>query len=616
MPQKAQHNPATPLDRQTILAQLPTQPGVYRLLDAGDAVLYVGKAKNLKQRVSHYFRARLDSAKTTALMRQVVRVEVTLTATENEALLLESNLIKQLKPRFNVLLRDDKSYPYVRLTTQTDFPRLDFYRGAKQGKDRYFGPYPSTHAVRETLTLLQKIFKLRQCSEVFFRHRQRPCLQYFIQRCTAPCVGRIDKKSYQQNVRHAVMFLEGKSQALIVDITKRMEQHSAKLEYEEAAKLRNQITSLRRVQEKQYINSESGSVDIIAVLRHGHYCCVQVLYIRDGRLLGDKSFYPELKVEATTEDIISDFLPQYYLNTARNSTIPKCVMVNVNLADKAWIESALSERLGVSFKIVTSRRGKWRQWMILAEKNAKHALECLITTKTTALQRLQALQPALKLATLPVRLECFDVSHTMGTATVASCVVFDQHGAVKKDYRRYNITGITRGDDYAALQQALTRRYTRLKKAEQALPDVLLIDGGKGQLSVAEQVVQECQLSGVTLFAIAKGPGRKPGLEVIFKQGSRQPIHLPADSAALHFLQTMRDEAHRFAITGHRQQRRKALSHSVLQDIPGIGPKRRQAVLRHFGGMQALKQARLEALATVPGMSMALAKKLHEFLQG
>lgn len=601
-------------DYKSFLKTLPNLPGVYQMVDKANKVLYVGKAKNLKKRVTSYFtRSGLDT-KTLTLMGQVDHINVTITRNDNEALLLENNLIKELKPRYNVLLRDDKSYPYLFLATESKFPRLDFHRGAKRIPGKYFGPYPSAAAVRETLTLLQKLFKLRQCSDSFFSHRTRPCLQYYIKRCTAPCVGYIDAEKYNLNVQHAILFLEGKSNEVINDLAEKMEIAATDLEFEHAARYRDQIVSLRRIQEQQYITSHGGDVDVVAIASAIKESCIHVISIRSGHIIGSKSFFPNAPEGSQSDEVLSAFLTQYYLNPVRGNSFPNRVILNIPLADEDWIEDALSEQLQHKFEFLHNVRGKSRQWLRMAISNAENMLQSHLAGKASFYRRMEALQTTLKLSNIPQRLECFDVSHTRGEATVASCVVFDTEGPRTRDYRRFNIEGIVEGDDYAALRQAIARRYTKLKAGEGILPDVLFIDGGKGQLHQAEQVLEELQVTGVTLVAIAKGIGRKPGLETLYFSGEDHPLNLSPDSLALHVIQQIRDEAHRFAITAHRKRRSKARSRSILDDVPGVGPRRRRELLRQFGGIQELQRASVEDIAKIPGISVSLAQRIYDIL--
>lgn len=601
-------------DPQRFLKTLSTRPGVYQMFDVQGTIIYVGKAKNLKNRVSSYFRKDLADDKTKALVSKIADINVIITQSENEALLLEWNLIKKHRPHYNILLRDDKSYPYLMLSAHEHYPRLDIHRGAKRAKAQYFGPYPNSSAVRETLALLQKLFKLRQCSDSFFSNRSRPCLQYQIKRCTAPCVKLISPEDYQTDVHHAVMFLKGKSRNIINEIADEMNVASEELRYEEAAKLRDQIAQLRNIQQQQYVTTDQGNVDVIAIAQQLESVCIQVIFIRAGRLLGNRAFFPKMPLVSELSEVLSAFLPQYYLSSLRGEELPKKVLVNIKLPDQDWIESALTEQLGQKIQINSQVRGKNRKWLNMAETNAEHALVSHNSLKKGFYTRLEALQKTLKFENMPQRIECFDISHSMGEATVASCVVYTIDGPKTSDYRRFNIKDITPGDDYAAMEQALSRRYTRLKKDDKVLPDIIMIDGGKGQLHVAEKVLEDLQVSGVTLLSITKGPGRKPEFDRIFISGRNDPIDLKADSMALHLLQHVRDEAHRFAISAHRNQRAKKRVTSELNDIPGIGPKKRRDLLSQFGGLQELKRASVDEIAKVPGISLKLAQEIYDHL--
>ncbi|HEB55074.1 MAG TPA: excinuclease ABC subunit UvrC [Gammaproteobacteria bacterium] len=623
-------------DSSAFLKTLPGKPGVYRMRDGSGTVIYVGKAINLKKRLASYFRKNLDSPKTRVLVSRIHSIEVTVTHTETEALLLENNLIKSLKPRYNVLYRDDKSYPSIFLSSQHDFPALGVHRGAQRRKGRYFGPYPSAGAVRETLNLLQKLFPVRQCEDSFFGNRSRACLQYQIKRCTAPCVGLISKQAYAEDVAHAVMFLQGKSSEVIDALVSCMEQAAEKLDFEQAARYRDQIASLRRIQEKQYISQEQGDFDVIAASTAGGLGCIQIFTIRGGRNLGNRSFFPR-QVEMAMEQadsaenaaaLLDAFLPQHYLAAESGQgsrDIPTEILLSHRPANMALLEQALNVQEGRKIRLATRLRGQRARWLKMAQQNAEQALSLRLNSKANMLQRFEALQEALELADMPTRLECFDISHTMGEATVASCVVFDLNGPLKSDYRRFNIEDITGGDDYAAMRQALSRRYKRLKEGEAKLPDILFIDGGKGQLSQAQAVLEEQQINGVLLVGIAKGPERKPGKEVLWLcqpdtgidsdsgllDGAREII-LSADASALHLIQQIRDEAHRFAITGHRQRRQRTRNTSVLEAIPGLGPKRRQLLLKQFGGLQEVARAGMDDLASVSGISPALAQLIYD----
>lgn len=595
-------------DHQSFLKSLTSRPGVYRMLNDQGKVLYVGKARNLKKRLSSYFRASDLSIKTHALMIQVQDIKVTVTHTEGEALILENNLIKEYKPRYNILLRDDKSYPYIHLSAHEDFPRFGFYRGTRQEKGRFFGPYPSASAVRESLQLLQKLFPVRQCEDSFYRNRSRPCLQYQIKRCTAPCVGLVGRDDYQEDVRHAVLFLEGKNNQVIDELVTRMERAAAAMRFEEAARYRDQIATLRHVQEKQYVSGERGDLDVIAAVTRQGIACVEVFYVRTGRVLGNKTFYPSHAQEADVAEILGAFLPQYYLGR----DVPDEVLVNCGLEDREVLEQTLTAQTDHRVTITHKVRGDRARWLDLAAANAEHAVSQHLANHAHTLQRFEALQETLGLADRPQRIECFDISHTAGEFTVASCVVFDTEGPVKSDYRRFNIENITPGDDYAALHQALLRRYTRLQQGEGKLPDILFIDGGKGQVAQAVKALEELQIGELKIIGVAKGTERKPGAETLFLSGVQRPLILPADSSALHLIQQIRDEAHRFAITGHRQRRAKARTTSLLERIPGLGPKRRRSLLSQLGGMQEVARAGVEELAKVRGISRALAQRIYD----
>lgn len=602
---------STPFNPQAFLKNLATLPGVYRMLDEQGQVLYVGKARNLKQRVSSYFQKNHASAKTCSLVAHIHAIEVTVTHTEVEALILESTFIKEFKPRYNILLRDDKGYPYIHVSAGL-FPRLSLYRGAKRAPGRYFGPYPNTNAVHDTLNILQRTFRLRQCEDSFFRNRSRPCLQYQIKRCTAPCVGLINQDDYQHRLRDALLFLEGKSGQVIDDLVQRMENTAAQLKFEEAVVYRDQIMELRQIQERQHVEGESGDLDVLACAVQGGTACVQVFVFRGGRLLGNKAFFPRLPEEADAPAVLSAFLAQYYLD----KVIPAEILVSHELADAALLAQAFQERAGRRVAITARVRRERARWLDMARRNAGHALLAQLSSQAGMRHRLESLQDMLGLDFELSRLECFDISHTQGEATVAACVVFGAEGALKSDYRRYNIENITPGDDYAALHQALSRRYTRLKQEDGRLPDILFIDGGKGQAAQAIHVLEELQITGVLVIGIAKGPERTPGLETLYLSAENHPVILPSDSAALHLVQQIRDEAHRFAITGHRQRRAKTRKISALDTIPGIGPKRRQALLKQFGGLKQLARAGVEDIIQVDNISAELAQRIYDAFHG
>ncbi len=598
---------------KALIMSLPPRPGIYRMLGGKGEVLYVGKAHNLRKRVQSYFRASGLAARVMLLMQQAQNIEITVTHTETEALLLENNLIKTLHPRFNILLRDDKSYPWIFVSDGQEYPRIGFHRGAKREKGRYFGPYPSSFGVRETLNLLQKIFRVRQCQDSFFRNRSRPCLQYQIKRCSGPCVGLIEPGRYAADVQQAVMFMEGKSQTLVRDSIKQMEQASDKQDYETAALLRDRIAMLKRIQEKQYITGEGGDADVMAIAATPEAACIVVTWIRGGQNLGSKTFFPRMGAESTPWEMLNAFLSQYYLS---GRTIPARIYLGEAIADRALLERAFSEQAGRKITLTVNPRGAAKRWVQMAKLNADDALRRHLAGKIDMQGRFEALRDALKLESTPERIECFDISHTMGEATTASCVVFDINGPVKSDYRRFNIEGIEPGDDYGAMTQALMRRYRKVKEGEGRLPDLLLIDGGKGQLGVAEGVMQELQLADVKLVGVAKGRERKPGMEQLFLSGTGRPTILPPTSPGLHLIQQIRDEAHRFAIAGHRARRGRARTSSPIERIPGIGGKRRQALLKNFGGLREVARAGIEDLARVPGISPQLAQKIYDAFHG
>lgn len=612
---------STHFDSKSFLKTLTGRPGVYRMLGADNEVLYVGKAQNLKKRFASYF-GKVSSPKVQALVEQIHGVEVTVTHTENEALILENNLIKQFKPRYNILLRDDKSYPFLFISSEDEFPRAAIHRGPKRMKGRYFGPYPSVGTARESLNLLQKLFRIRQCEDSFFRTRSRPCLQYQIRRCTAPCVGLIDSIAYREDVRFVEMFLEGKNPQVIDELAGQMEQASSAMEFERAAHFRDRIVSLRRIQERQYVSGEGGDLDVIASLTRNGVGCVQIFYIRDGRNLGNKLFFPRAPGDPTDVEILEAFIPQYYFATANEPAkeIPSEILINHPLAELALLQQELSREADRKVTLSPQVRGERARWVAMAVTNTEHALVQHLASKGTMRRRFEALQAQLGLGYLPERLECFDISHTMGEATVASCVVFDTEGPLKSDYRRFNIDGVTPGDDYAAIKQALLRRYKRLKQGEGKLPDILFIDGGKGQVTQAINVLEELQISDVTIIGIAKGPERRPGMEILFPSTDlsagdamiASPVILASDSPALHLIQQIRDEAHRFAITAHRQRRAKARTTSSLEDIPGMGPQRRRKLLSQFGGLREVARAGIEDLAKVQGINKKLAQKIYD----
>lgn len=577
-------------------------------------LLYVGKAKNLKNRVSSYFRGRQPSARIRAMVSQINKVEITVTHTEAEALLLENNLIKAHRPRYNVLLRDDKSYPYIYVSKQDKFPRIGFHRGPKKNNGRYFGPYPSAQAVRETLSTLQRLFQVRQCENSFFANRSRPCLQYQIKRCTAPCVGYIQPDNYQADIERAMRFLEGQSGELINELVDEMEKASSALEFERAARYRDQIDTLRQISERQTISSENNkSMDLVAMEREGDQASVQVFCIRGGRNLGNKALHMRIPSDIDSAQAMQTFLEQYYLD----GDIPSEIIVRPAPSSAHFLADVFSGQTKRRVTISWSVRGQRARSLELAMQNAKQALQVRRTDKASLTQRFEALKDALSLEQQPRRIECFDISHTRGEATVASCVVFGLDGPIKSDYRRFNIKDVTPGDDYAAMRQALSRRYSRLKSNEGTMPDVLFIDGGRGQVNEAISVLEELQLQDdIIVVGITKGEGRRPEFDSLTLSHPPRPVKLPPHHLALHLAQQIRDEAHRFAIGGHRQRRAKTRTTSPLQSIPGLGPKRRQQVLIHFGGLRGVTRAGTDELSKVPGISKQMAEKIYEHFHG
>lgn len=608
--------PEPSFDYKNFLKHTSTRPGVYRMLDDEGNVLYVGKAKNLKNRLSSYFRGKGLDNKTIALVNRIQNIEITITGSETEALLLEQTLIKDKRPPYNILLRDDKSYPYIFLSSKDAYPRLAFHRGARKKKGRYFGPFPSASAVRESLALLQKIFHVRQCEDSYFKNRTRPCLQYQIKRCSGPCVNLTSESAYAEDVRHSIMFLEGKNDLITNELADKMESLSDELKFEEASVVRDQIRDLRLIQENQYVAGEKGDVDVIAMAQDVGAVCLHVIFVRGGRILGNKNYYPRFVLEKEPGDIMRAFIAQYYLQDQQKHSIPTEVICNYSPFEKEALADALSQVAERKVSIKHHVRGHRVKWLDLAGVNAGHGLMNKLNSKRSMEERLGALQKALKLDTPPIRLECFDISHSAGEATVASCVVFDQNGPLKSDYRRFNIDNITPGDDYAAMEQALRRRYKRIKKGEIKVPDILVIDGGAGQLSQAEQVMQNLEMNEVFLLGIAKGVSRKAGQETLILGGTRREVALPPESPALHLLQHIRDESHRFAITAHRQRRGKKRTESFLDQIPGIGPAKRRELIRHFGGQQEIRRASLEQLLKVNGISKSLAQDIFDYLHG
>ncbi len=600
-------------DSKLYLKTLTSLPGVYCMQDGEGKVIYVGKAKNLKKRVSSYFnRSQSDSPKTQVMIKQVENIEVTVTHTEKEALILENNLIKSYKPRYNILFRDDKSYPYLYLSSDHDYPHFRYHRGALKGKGKYFGPYPGAGSVRRTLNLLQKLFMIRSCEDSIFANRSRPCLQYQIKRCSAPCVDMIDKEDYQRDINHATLFLEGKNDEVIKSLNEPMQRASDALEFEVAARLRDQIRSLRDVQEKQHISTDGGDIDIIACAINAKHACIQLVIIRSGLNLGSRSYYPQNIAEQPEADLVKAFLSQFYLNPNTQQKIPSEILLSHAIDAAELIEDVISEKAGKKVKLKSKMRGERSKWLAMTQENADLTLKQKLASNKSQHKRFDALQELLSFKEPIERMECFDISHTQGESTVGSCVVFGQDGPMNSQYRQFNIKNITKGDDYAAMGQVIRRRYTRLVKEDAKLPDLILIDGGKGQIGVAKKELDELQIRHVPILGVAKGPSRKPGLENLILALENKTIDCDSSSPALHLIQHIRDEAHRFAITAHRQRRKKTRNRSTLEDIEGIGNKRRQSLIKHFGGLQGVAKAGIDDLANVPGINKNLAQKIYE----
>jgi excinuclease ABC subunit C len=600
-------------DIKTFLTTLPHQPGIYQMMGEGGKILYIGKARHLKKRVASYFNKSLKDTKTAALLKHIVDIRVIVTQSENEALLLESNLIKLHKPHYNVLFRDDKSYPYILISTNHRYPRIDFYRGSKKPGGKYFGPYPNSTAVRETINLIQKLFRIRTCTDSFFSNRTRPCLLHQIGRCTGPCVALIPEEEYCRSIHYATLFLEGKNDQIINELAAQMERTSVALQFEAAAKFRDQIGRLRAMQEKQYVTTKTQeNIDVIGLAKQAGAVCIQLTLIRHGRMLGSQSYFPETQIGSSDEEIMSAFISQHYL-MASPEDVPKEILLSIKISEKTWLVNALSEQVARIIKISVGGRGERKKWLASAIANAKQVLIHHLLNKANLRERFETLQTVLDLQKLPERIECFDISHTMGEETVGACVVFNSNGPVKNDYRRFNIKAITPGDDVAAMAQVLSRRYYRLQKEEAKFPDIILIDGGHAQLNTAAKVLTDLNIQGITLIGVAKGVSRKAGLETLYLI-DQPPVHLSPDSLALHLIQQVRDEAHRFAITGHRMRRDKKRTASKLETIPGIGAKRRRELLRYFGGIQGLNHASLDEIAKVPGISGALAERIFAAL--
>jgi len=584
-----------------------SNPGVYKMYNSDKEVIYVGKAKNLKKRVSSYFRAGNHSNRIKRMISLIKNVDLIITKSEADALLLENIQIKKYRPRFNILLRDDKSYPYIYVDTHHNYPRLSFYRGKRKKDGKFFGPYSNVYSVRDALNTLQKLFKVRQCSDSFFKNRARPCLQYQIERCSAPCVGLIKKDDYIADINMSMKFLDGKNTEIIDLLIKKMEHASDSQNFESAANFRDQIESLRHTCEQSVVSGEKGDVDIISVFIISETACIQVFNIRNGVSFGNETFFPDIDESINESSLLSIFIGQYYLSRQ----IPKEIIINKITKDKKILEYILSKKKNSKVVITNSVRGIRQRWVELAEKNTMDSINTKILSKRNMFNRFHSLQDLLGLSDIPKKLECFDVSHTFGEQTVASCVSFSIEGAQKKDYRKFNIKSTSIGDDYAAMKEALTRHFSRLKKSDVSLPDICFIDGGIGQVNIALKVMEELQISTVQIIGVSKGKERKPGEETIIMDYGKTKINLEKNSLALHLIQQIRDEAHRFAITGHRKRRDKSRFKSPLEEIPGLGPKRKQMLLKHFGGLQGLVKAGEDEIKKIPGINKTLAEAIY-----
>ena len=584
-----------------------SNPGVYKMYNSDKEVIYVGKAKNLKKRVSSYFRAGNHSNRIKRMISLIKNIDLIITKSEADALLLENIQIKKYRPRFNILLRDDKSYPYIYVDTHHNYPRLSFYRGKRKKDGKFFGPYSNVYSVRDALNTLQKLFKVRQCSDSFFKNRVRPCLQYQIERCSAPCVGLIKKDEYIADINMSMKFLDGKNTEIIDLLIKKMEHASDSQNFESAANFRDQIESLRHTCEQSVVSGEKGDVDIISVFIISETACIQVFNIRNGVSFGNETFFPDIDESINESSLLSIFIGQYYLSRQ----IPKEIIINKITKDKKILEYILSKKKTSKVVITNSVRGIRQRWVELAEKNTMDSINTKILSKKNMFNRFHSLQDLLGLSDIPKKLECFDVSHTFGEQTVASCVSFSIEGAQKKDYRKFNIKSTSIGDDYAAMKEALTRHFSRLKKSDVSLPDICFIDGGIGQVNIALKVMEELQISTVQIIGVSKGKERKPGEETIIMDYGKTKINLEKNSLALHLIQQIRDEAHRFAITGHRKRRDKSRFKSPLEEIPGLGPKRKQILLKHFGGLQGLVKAGEDEIKKIPGINKTLAEAIY-----
>ncbi len=597
-------------DGKKFARRLPTGPGVYQMRDADGTALYVGKAANLRKRVASYFDARPKIERIMRMVAQIHSIEVSLARSEAEALLLENEWIKSLKPRYNVLLKDDKSYPWVMLGSDHEYPRIAFHRGARDKHKQYLGPYPSATSVRESINLIQKLFLLRNCDDSYFSHRTRPCLQYQIKRCTAPCVDLVSPAAYGLQVKDALLFLRGHSQKVITRLITRMEQAAVTQQYEQAAHYRDQINHLKQMQARQFVASGNGDLDIIALARLQRSCAIEVISVRGGHSLGQRNYFPTQSEGHTEAEILQAFLGQYY----RERQPPPELIISHPVPLHDLLADAFSERCGRRVRIQPHPRGHRREWLEMAGRNALNALHMRSTEASRISRQFEDLAGLLLLEDIPQTIECFDISHTSGHKTVASCVVFGPDGPIKSSYRRYNLKGFKPGDDYAAMREVLGRRYRRLQKEDGHMPDLIMVDGGKGQLGIAMEVLADCGLADIPLMGVAKGPSRRAGYEEWVLPVAPHSLQPGPESSASHLVQQIRDEAHRFAITGHRGRRQKATVQSVLEDIPGVGARRRRALLTHFGGIQGVRKAGVEELMGIPGISRQLAKRIFKAL--
>ncbi|WP_243830800.1 excinuclease ABC subunit UvrC [Thiosulfatimonas sediminis] len=613
---KSEKSDASPIEFaiDEFLKHLTERPGVYQMFDKQQQIIYVGKAKNLKRRVSSYFKKRHDDIKTTTMVEQVARIEVTITDTESEAFILENTLIKRHKPKYNILFRDDKSYPYIYVSTEKKHPALGYHRGVKRRKGEYFGPFPNASAVQHTLHTLQKIFPVRQCAETVYQHRSRPCLQYQIKRCSGPCVaGLVDDEAYQRDVRHTLMFLQGKSFEVVEELAEQMQAAAETLEFEAAGLLRDRISALRSIQSQHLINQPgSRDLDVLALAQNGDQVCLCLMMYRAGNLWGSETYYPKLAVVTAPDEVLLAFMTQHY----QQHPTPQSILLAQKLNDLNALQALWQEKYQRRTVFKEPKLQHEKSLFALAKTNAEAGLKQHLTQKVNQQARLQALQEILNLPAIPQVMECFDISHTQGELTIASCVVFKDGIASTRDYRKFNIEGITPGDDYAAMHQVLSRRYARLKQEHAKFPDLIVVDGGKGQLNQAIDVLKSLELEFLPLVSVAKGEGRKAGLEILYTPHNMDGIDLDADDSALHLINHIRDEAHRFAITAHRAKRGKAMMHSRLEDIPGIGPKTRKTLLLHFGGLTEVKNAAPTELQKVKGISPSKAQSIYDFFHG